>query len=264
MSEHNSLRDGSGDFRQLLRIWEDTQHKAPAYGTIQHRIAETPSAMDAPPWSIRQSARLAVVLAWAQLRVVPWLVLPVGLVTVAMAIFTAQFFGVTQGGTAGDSGFTIVMLAGVVVTVTMALSSPKADSVALATPIAPQAVVLARVTLMLVIDSMAGLAASGLVSAWGYTNSLPEVVASWLYPVTLVAGAATFAAVWVSPLVGSIAGIALIPLATPASDGIFFIGLSGLLWNTLTPLGVLGTGAFLLSGAVVSARQAAVNRLQPA
>jgi hypothetical protein len=205
---------------------------------------------------------LAAALAWAQVRVVPWVLLPVALMTVTMAIFAARYFGTTQGGTAGDSGFASVMLAGITVTVTMALSSAKPDSIALATPLGPQVVVLARVALVLIIDALTGIAASAVVSAWGYTSGLPEIVGSWLIPVALVAGGATFASIWVAPWAGIAAGLVLIPLAAPVSEAMSFVGLSGVLWKVLTPLGLLGVGAALLAAAVSSARRAAVSGLQ--
>lgn len=264
MSEPNSTPDEGDRFRQVLHQWEREQARAPAFDVLHRRIARSPSLIDTPRWSVWQSARLTAVLAWAQLKVVPWLVLPVALVFVTMAILAARFFGVTQGGTAGNAGFATVMLAGVVATITMALSSSKADSIAMGTPIGPQVVVLARVAVVLTIDAVIGIAASSLVSAWGYTSSLPELVASWLCPVALVAGAATFAAIWIGPVTGGVAGVLLIPMAAPLSDAMFFFGLSGLLWNVLTPPGVLVAGMLLLGVAVASARQAAVSRLQSA
>ena len=42
---------------------------------------------------------------------------------------------------------------------------------------------------------------------------------------------------------------------------ILAIGLSGLLWNALTPLGLLGAGAALLGAAVTTARRAAISGL---
>lgn len=261
MTEHSADTGGDDAFREVLRRWESEQGEAPAFDLIQCRIASAPSPMDAPRWPARRSAKLAAVLAWAQMRVVPWLILPVALVTVTMAIFAARFFGVTQGGSAGDTGFASVMLAGIAVTVTMALSSAKPDSIALVTPLGPQVVVIARIALVLVVDAVTGLAASGLVSAWGYTSGLPDVVASWLIPVALVAGAATFASIWVAPWAGIAAGLVLIPMAAPVSEAMFFFGLSGLLWNALTPLGLLGAGAALLGAAVTTARRAAISGL---
>jgi hypothetical protein len=264
MTEHSPGAGRDEPFSEVLRRWESDQAEPPTFDAIRRKISSTPSPMDACRWSARRSARLAATLAWAQLRVVPWLILPVALVTMTMAILAARFFGVTQGGSAADTGFTSVILAGIAVTVTMALSSAKPDSIALATPLGPQVVVLARVALVLVIDALAGLAASGLVSAWGYTNSMPEVVASWLIPVALVAGGATFASIWVAPWAGVAAGFVLVPMAAPASEVMFFFGLSGLLWNVLTPLGVLAAGLALMVVAVASARRAAISGLQSA
>lgn len=234
MSEATDIPDDQ-DFRHALRRWDTEQGSAaPSFELIRRRIAGAPSPMDAPQWSAVRSLRLAGALGRAQLRVVPWLIVPVALVTVTMAILAARFFGVSQGGSAADTGFTSVMLAGVAITVTMALSSTRPDSLALATPLGPQVVVMSRIALVLLVDAVAGIAASVLASAWGYTTGLPELVASWLIPVALIAGAATFAAIWVTPWVGAVAGFVLIPMAAPTSEAMFFFGLSGLLWNVLT------------------------------
>ena len=264
MSEHNASDPERREmFREALRRWDAEQEAAvPGFDMIRRRIAAAPSPMDAPRWSAARSIRLTGALAWAQLRVVPWLIVPVALVTVTMAIFAARFFGVTQGGAVADTGFASVMLVGVAVTVTMALSSSRPDAVALATPLGPQTVVLARIALVLVVDAITGIAASAVVTAWGYTGALPQLVASWLLPVALIAAGATFAAIWVAPWAGIIAGVVLIPLAAPASDALFFFGLSGLLWDLLTPLGLLAAGIVLLGAVVWSARRAAVSRLQ--
>lgn len=257
--------NGDEVFHDALRQW-DTEHgaAAPSFDVIQRHIGRAPSPMSAPRWSAARSLSLAGVLAWAQLRVVPWLIIPVALVTVTMAIFAARFFGVSQGAAAADTGFTSVMLAGIAATVTMALSSSKPDAVALATPLGPQVVVMARIMLVLIIDALVGVAASVLVSAWGYTSGFPNLVASWLIPVALIAGVVTFAAIWITPWAGIAMGLVLIPVAAPTSEAMFFFGSSGLLWNVLTPLGVLGAGVVLLAAAVASARRAAVSGLQAA
>jgi hypothetical protein len=262
MAKNSPEASGGASRRDILHRWESEEAAAPPFEQILRRIQRAPSPVDAPRWSVGRSLRLAAALAWAQAQVVPWLILPVALVMVAMAIFAAQFFGVSQGGSAADTGFASIMLAGIVVTVTMALSSAKPDLIALATPLGPQVVVLARVALVLAVDALTGLAASKLVDVWGYTSSLPAVVAGWLIPVALVAGAAAFAAIWVAPWVGTVVGLALVPVTAPASDAMFFFGLSGLLWDALTPLGLLTVGTILLVATVSSARRAAVGGLR--
>ena len=264
MPERESNQDRGEEVRDVLRRWEaERGPQAPDFATIHRRITAQPSPLDAPRWSAARSLRLAGALAWAQVRVVPWLVLPVVLVTVTMAVLAARFLGVSQGASAAVSGFSALMLLGVAATVTMALSPSRADAVSLSTPLGPQVVVMARIGIVLVLDAVCGTAASVLVAAWGHTGGLTAVLAGWLAPLAVVAGVATFVAIWAVPWAGMIAGLVLIPLVTPASNSTMSIGLgaiSGVVWEAITPVGLAGVGVLILAAAIISARPAAARR----
>ena len=141
---------------------------APASSRISAaRIAAEPSAFGAPAWSVLKSARLAADLARAQVRVVPRAVLPAALI-IAAAAAGAACFAVSAGATgAAPWWFSTLLLLGVAITVTAALSTDAADALALAMPLGPQTVLLARLAAVLGVDALAGLAASAAFAWWG-------------------------------------------------------------------------------------------------
>lgn len=261
-SSNNYATAHSENLDDALKQWESEQNQPPSFEAVLGYIASSPSPMKTSRWSLQKSLKLVTVLALAQFKVVPWLILPVVLISATMAILAAQFFGATLGRSASDAGFAMALLIGIVITLTMALSNFSADSIALTTPIGSQTVLLARIALVLGLDTAIGIIASGLVSAWGYTSSMSEVIVGWLLPLALIAAATALASTWVSAWTGIVTGITLIPLTSPASDSLLSLGISGLLWKVLSPLGVLALGIALLWVAVVSARKAALNQLQ--
>lgn len=267
MTEQYSERSDGERLRDALRQWERQQSDAPGIDSVQRWIAASPSPMEQSRWSLRRSLRLSVWLAWAQLRIVPWLVIPVSVVTATMAVFAARFFGVSQGSSAAVSGFASLMLFGVAVTVTMALSTADADRVTLATPVGPQTVVLARVLMVLIVDTAAGVFASLLVSSWGMSPGLAAVLAGWMVPLAVIAGAVTFVAIWASPWAGVVVGVGLVPLVSPPSDAVLDFGfgsVSSAVQDVLTPVGVTGVGIGLLTFAIATARRALTSSVTAA
>lgn len=259
MSDHNS-GPGERDDRlgEAMRRW-NTGADTPGFESVRRHIAASPSPLEQPRWSIARSLRLAASLVWAQVRIVPWLVVPVALLTATMAVLAARFFGVSQGSSAAVTGFSSLMLVGIAVTVTMALSRSGPDSVSLSTPLGPQVVVLARVVVVLVVDAVAGIVASGIAAAGGVTGGFAAVLAGWMVPLALVAGLATLVAIWVSPWAGVVAGVVVVPLVSPPSASAMDVGLgavTGALREAITPVGVVALGLVLLAVAVASARRA--------
>ena len=187
---------------------------APSFARIAARIAAEPSAFDAPAWSVLKSARLAADLARAQVRVVPRAVLPAALI-IAAAAAGAACFAVSAGATgAAPWWFSTLLLLGVAITVTAALSTDAADALALAMPLGPQTVLLARLTTVLGVDALAGLAASAAFAWWGAPLGFGAVVLSWLAPLAAVAGVSAFVSVWTgSPWAAGVAGAAAAALA---------------------------------------------------
>ena len=238
---------------------------APSFARIAARIAAEPSAFDAPAWSVLKSARLAADLARAQMRVVPRAVLPAALI-IAAAAAGAACFAVSAGATgAAPWWFSTLLLLGVAITVTAALSTDAADALALAMPLGPQTVLLARLTTVLGVDALAGLAASAAFAWWGAPLGFGAVVLSWLAPLAAVAGVSAFASVWIgSPWAAGVAGAVAAALAAPvgraAADGGMAAALAGL-QSAIGPEVALAAGCALLAAAVATARGGTIARV---
>lgn len=219
--------------REAMRRQErNCVNGVPSFERIAARIEDEPSVFEAPAWSVRRSARLVASLAAAQVRVMPRAVLPAAL------------------------------------TVCAALSSDKADVLALAMPLGPQTVLLARLATVLGVDALAGLAASAAFAWWGAPMELGMLVSSWLVPLAAVAGASALVAVWANASwAGAVAGAVLVPLVVPAgraaADG-------GMLSAIAQLQGVVGceataiAGCVLLAAAVATARKALIAHLEAA
>ena len=164
--------------------------------------------------------------------------------------------------------FSTLLLLGVAITVTAALSTDAADALALAMPLGPQTVLLARLTTVLGVDALAGLAASAAFAWWGAPLGFGAVVLSWLAPLAVVAGVSAFVSVWTgSPWAAGVAGAAAAALAAPvgraAADGGMAAALAGL-QSAIGPEVVLAAGCALLAAAVATARRATIARLESA
>ena len=143
-----------------------------------------------------------------------------------------------------------------------------ADALALAMPLGPQTVLLARLTTVLGVDALAGLAASAAFAWWGAPLGFGAVVLSWLAPLAVVAGVSAFVSVWTgSPWAAGVAGAAAAALAAPvgraAADGGMAAALAGL-QSAIGPEVVLAAGCALLAAAVATARRATIARLESA
>lgn len=266
-----SSHEQNTDFATLRKALKQRETKfamAPPFDAIRRRIGTTPTLDFHARWTSRQSLVLTAALVTAQIRIVPWLILPVALATGAMATLSARFLAIAQSSSFAVSGFSSMMLFGVAITLTMAISSFRADSVSLVTPLGPRAVLLARVVLVLAIDCVAGVGATGAVVAWGFPAPFLTILLGWLLPLTAVTGVVTFTAIWSYPWAAAIVGSLLIPLVGPRPEtdgGAFGLGsLLGVLQAAMTPIGVLAIGAVALAAAVLSARPAVSSGLVPA
>ena len=190
------------------------------------------------------------------MRVVPRAVLPAALI-IAAAAAGAACFAVSAGATgAAPWWFSTLLLLGVAITVTAALSTDAADALALAMPLGPQTVLLARLTTVLGVDALAGLAASAAFAWWGAPLGFGAVVLSWLAPLAAVAGVSAFVSVWTgSPWAA--------PVGRAAADGGMAAALAGL-QSAIGPEVVLAAGCALLAAAVATARRATIARLESA
>lgn len=236
--------------REAMRRQErDCANGVPPFARIAARIEDEPSVFDAPAWSVRRSARLVASLAAAQVRVMPRAVLPAALAMAALATVAACFVASGWGAEGAAWWFSALLLLGAALTVCAALSSDKADVLALAMPLGPQTVLLARLATVLGVDALAGLAASAAFAWWGAPMELGMLVSSWLVPLAAVAGASALVAVWANASwVGAVAGAVLVPLVVPAgraaADG-------GMLSAIAQLQGVVGCEATAIAGCVL-------------
>ena len=240
--------------REAMRMQERAcASDVPPFACIAAHIEGEPSIFEASAWSVRKSARLAASLAAAQVRAMPWAVLPMALVMAALAVGVACFVDAGWDGDGAVWWLSALLLLGAALTVTAALSTDAADLLALAMPLGPQTVLLAR------------LAA---VAWWGAPVELGALVSSWLVPLAVVAGASAFVAVWSNaPWSGAVVGAVLVPLVVPVGR----VAAGGGALSVIAQLqGAVGSGAMaaagcvLLAVAVVTARRALVAHMEAA
>lgn len=261
--------EGGANLREALSRQERAcAPDMPPFARIAARIEGEPSIFEAPAWPARKSARLAASLAAAQVRAMPRAVLPAALVTAALAAGAACF--VAAGGGVSDAAwwFSALLLLGAALTVTAALSSDAADALALAMPLGPQTVMLARLAVVLGVDALAGLVASAAFAWWGVPLELGALVSSWLVPLAAVAGASAFVAVWANASwMGAAAGAVLVPLVAPAghaaADGGLFAAIASM-QGVVGPELVAVTGCALLAAAVATSRRALIAHMEAA
>ncbi|OUO89434.1 hypothetical protein B5F40_10965 [Gordonibacter sp. An230] len=241
----------------------------PDFARIAARVAAAPSSLDVPRRPVAEAVCLAGTLAVAQFRVVPHAVLSAALTVAAAAVGAACLIGVASAAASAASWwFAALLLFGTALTTTLAMSRGRADALSLATPLGPQAVALARLSLVLGVDALAGIAASALF-AWLASGSgldVGAVAESWLAPLSLVAGIAALATVWSeASWAGALAGAAVVPLVLPAAEVAPASGiaaLAGSVQNALGSVGMLAVGVALLAAVVCSSRRVALARLR--
>ncbi|MBE6478619.1 MAG: hypothetical protein E7Z97_11245 [Propionibacteriaceae bacterium] len=243
----------------LARVEASRAGSLPGFETVWRSVAASVSPMDAPQWPLARGIRVTGALVLAQARVASWLIVPAALVSAALAVLAARWLGAAQGSSAVTSGFAALILAGAVVTMTMAVSRRAADSVSAATPVGPAAVLFARVTMVLIVDCLAGGAASWLATVSGSVAAFGPLVMTWLAPMVLVTGLTTLLAVWAAPWVGALVGFVTIPVLVPAPEPMVRVGLGavlGVVHDALPSFAVVGVGAVLFTVALLTARRA--------
>ncbi len=254
----------------LARAEAEQAGEVPSFEQVKADIARQAEPMAGRRWAFVHSARLAGALALAQLRVVPGLVAPVMVVVAVAAVLAALFAAGVPGSSGGASAsrdlFATVLLAGVALTVTMAVGHVGHDAVSLATPLGPQVVTLTRLALVLALDVAAGFVASVVLGSLGQ-GDVPAVLMGWLPPLALVAGLASLVAIWVAPWAGATCGLVLILLANPVVGDLlspawnsWFTGAAAALWGALGPVGVVALGVVLLALTVATSRRALLVR----
>lgn len=182
---------------------------APPAAAVMARIRASRSPLDGPAWSWARSLRLFMLLLGRQSRVVPWQVVPATLALMAFAGFGARFFAVGWGATVVSHAFCSMVLAGVLLSVTMAFGDSRADMISSATPLGTGAVTLVRLVFILACDVVFGLMVTAVMGAQGY-GTFGVLLVGWLSPLLLVAGVGAMLAIRFSSGVGFGVGLLLI------------------------------------------------------
>lgn len=237
---------------------------APPAAAVMARIRASRSPLDGPAWSWARSLRLFMLLLGRQSRVVPWQVVPATLALMAFAGFGARFFAVGWGATVVSRAFCSMVLAGVLLSVTMAFGDSRADMISSATPLGSGAVTLVRLVFILACDVVFGLMVTAVMGAQGY-GTFGVLLVGWLSPLLLVAGVGAMLAIRFSTGVGF--GVGLLLVAVIRTDLLGLTGLPAAGWIDMTrPFGqpllaVTGlmacAAAVAFSGRLSEARMAA-------
>lgn len=187
---------------------------APPAAAVMARIRASRSPLDGPAWSWARSLRLFMLLLGRQSRVVPWQVVPWQVVPATLALMAfaglgARFFAVGWGATVVSHAFCSMVLAGVLLSVTMAFGDSRADMISSATPLGTGAVTLVRLVFILACDVVFGLMVTAVMGAQGY-GTFGVLLVGWLSPLLLVAGVGAMLAIRFSSGVGFGVGLLLI------------------------------------------------------
>ena len=250
------LTGGTPDGRLLAAldaVERSRSEDAPPAAAVMARIRASRSPLDGPAWSWARSLRLFMLLLGRQSRVVPWQVVPATLALMAFAGLGARFFAVGWGATVVSHAFCSMVLAGVLLSVTMAFGDSRADMISSATPLGTGAVTLVRLVFILACDVVFGLMVTAVMGAQWY-GTFGVLLVGWLSPLLLVAGVGAMLAIRFSTGVGF--GVGLLLVAVIRTDLLGLTGLPAAGWIDMTrPFGqpllaVTGLMACVAAGAL--------------
>lgn len=228
------LTGGTPDGRLLAAldaVERSRSEDAPPAAAVMARIRASRSPLDGPAWSWARSLRLFMLLLGRQSRVVPWQVVPATLALMAFAGLGARFFAVGWGATVVSRAFCSMVLAGVLLSVTMAFGDSRADMISSATPLGTGAVTLVRLVFILACDVVFGLMVTAVMGAQGY-GTFGVLLVGWLSPLLLVAGVGAMLAIRFSTGVGF--GVGLLLVAVIRTDLLGLTGLPAAGWIDMT------------------------------
>ncbi|MEQ6142498.1 hypothetical protein [Bifidobacterium breve] len=228
------LTGGTPDGRLLAAldaVERSRSEDAPPAAAVMARIRASRSPLDGPAWSWARSLRLFMLLLGRQSRVVPWQVVPATLALMAFAGLGARFFAVGWGATVVSRVFCSMVLAGVLLSVTMAFGDSRADMISSATPLGTGAVTLVRLVFILACDVVFGLMVTAVMGAQGY-GTFGVLLVGWLSPLLLVAGVGAMLAIRFSTGVGF--GVGLLLVAVIRTDLLGLTGLPAAGWIDMT------------------------------
>ncbi|RSX52385.1 hypothetical protein [Bifidobacterium callimiconis] len=228
------LTDDEADERllaALAAVERSRSGETPPVTALMARIRASRSPLDGPAWSWARSLRLFMLLLGRQTRVVPWQVVPATLALMAFAGLGARFFAVGWGVTVVSRAFCSMVLAGVLLSVTMAFGDSRADMISSATPLGPGAVTLVRLAFVLACDVVFGLLVTVVMGVQDY-GAFGVLLVGWLSPLLLVAGVGAMLAIRFSTGVGF--GVGLLLVAVIRTDLLGLMGLPSAGWIDMT------------------------------
>ena len=262
------LTGGTPDGRLLAAldaVERSRSEDAPPAAAVMARIRASRSPLDGPAWSWARSLRLFMLLLGRQSRVVPWQVVPATLALMAFAGLGARFFAVGWGATVVSRAFCSMVLAGVLLSVTMAFGDSRADMISSATPLGTGAVTLVRLVFILACDVVFGLMVTAVMGAQWY-GTFGVLLVGWLSPLLLVAGVGAMLAIRFSTGVGF--GVGLLLVAVIRTDLLGLTGLPAAGWIDMTrPFGqplLAVTGLMACAAAVAFSGQLSEARMAAA
>lgn len=262
------LTGGTPDGRLLAAldaVERSRSEDAPPAAAVMARIRASRSPLDGPAWSWARSLRLFMLLLGRQSRVVPWQVVPATLALMAFAGLGARFFAVGWGATVVSRAFCSMVLAGVLLSVTMAFGDSRADMISSATPLGTGAVTLVRLVFILACDVVFGLMVTAVMGAQGY-GTFGVLLVGWLSPLLLVAGVGAMLAIRFSTGVGF--GVGLLLVAVIRTDLLGLTGLPAAGWIDMTrPFGqplLAVTGLMACAAAVAFSGRLSETRMADA
>ena len=263
----NRMTDDSTDGRLLAALAASERARSgevPSAASMMARIRASRSPLDEPAWSWMHSLRLFALLLGRQSKVLPWQVVPATLALMAFTGLGARFFAVGWGAAVVSHAFCSMVLAGVLLSVTMAFGDSRADMISSATPLGTGAVTLVRLVFILACDVVFGLMVTAVMGAQWY-GTFGVLLVGWLSPLLLVAGVGAMLAIRFSTGVGF--GVGLLLVAVIRTDLLGLTGLPAAGWIDMTrPFGqpllaVTGlmacAAAVAFSGRLSEARMAA-------
>ncbi|WP_338604043.1 hypothetical protein [Saccharopolyspora sp. SCSIO 74807] len=202
---------------EVLAAEEDRELAVPSFEHVRAALpgnqARTgpqrePAPRGAPERRGKQLLRLTAALVWAQLALLPRLLLPASAFAFAAAVVLATALPESSAGLrehAFGAAVVLIVLAGSLTTYSGG-RDPRTE-LQFSLPIAPPTVFVCRVVGVLGLDVLLAVLGSVAVHVFGGSPSLAGVLASWFGQALLTVGVALVFAVAHAPATGTLAGV---------------------------------------------------------
>jgi hypothetical protein len=193
----------------------------------------SPVPIAAPGPDLRRSGRLALALAVAQLRLLPRSFLPMALLGFAGSVLLAVLAAPT-GLAAGLFGLAVTLVVQLSAVTACARRADPRFELPATLPVGPATVYAIRLVVVLGVNAVLALTATGVAARLGGTADFAELAATWFGQSLLASAVAVVGAVWRSAAAGTTAGVTLWLLGAvcTVSDG----GLTRRLGEVVAPL----------------------------